>query len=331
MENRFKQTDFIWGLALLFTIVSTTALAEGVWSKSYNGIQTDLRVNAGRLSGDSGEYVYDAYGAASGIPGYKISELNWKIDSVYMLGIGASIRVNDWFILNADYWKNAAEGDGTMDDYDWLYVGLDWSHWSHHDDTTVTDVTSFDVNSEFKLFRFMEDKTTLSAMLGYKRDHMAWESSGGYGVYSVSSYRDTLVIFPNTPGISYMQTFEMPYAGLSISSLFKAQQVPVVLSASVRYSNVVHGEDVDDHHLRALRFEESGDNGKWNAFDIKLNFYPRKKWAIKLAYTQQDYEEIKASTVVTDLISGAVYFYPGASAGLDHRSSMISVGMSYQF
>lgn len=301
---------------------------------SNNLARTELRLGTGLLNGESGEYVYDADGTGSGIPGYKVSELNWQLNNVNMVGIGASIIPNPRLRFNVDYWSNAGDGDGTMDDYDWLYVGLDWSHWSHHSDTTVTDVSSLDVNGEFTLFSFDKEKTYITALLGYKQDKLAWEAVGGYGIYSdlnALGYRDLPVVFPNVPGISYEQTYNMPYVGLGVRSVGNSRAMPIVLSASFRYSNQVHGEDVDIHHLRDLRFEESGDDGIWQAYDIRIDFHFSPSLSFNLSYAAQRYAEIEATTEVTDLITGAKTFYPGPAAGLDHHSSMRSLGLTYLF
>jgi plasminogen activator len=234
--------------------------------------------------------------------------------------------------LNVDYWTAPSDGNGTMDDYDWLYVGLDWSHWSHHDDTSVTEVGSLDLNGEFTLYDFGKKKTVITGLLGFKHDTLAWQSVGGYGIYSsTGGYRDLFVTFPNTPGISYEQTFYMPYIGVGVRATTNNGSMPIVLSASFRYSNQVHGEGVDIHHLRDLRFEDSGDGGKWQAYDINIDFHLSKTLALNLGYAAQRYAEVKATTTMTDLASGDKFFFPGDAAGLDNRSNLLKMGLSYRF
>jgi plasminogen activator len=321
----------IIGLGLLS--LSSLALASpAADTAAQRGVQSEIRLSAGRLNGVSGEFVYDAFGADSGIPGYKLSELQWQLESVYLVGLGASITPNEWLRLNVDYWTAPTDGNGTMDDYDWLYVGLDWSHWSHHDDTSVTEVGSLDLNGEFTLYDFGKKKTVITGLLGFKHDTLAWQSVGGYGIYSsTGGYRDLFVTFPNTPGISYEQTFYMPYIGVGVRATTNNGSMPIVLSASFRYSNQVHGEGVDIHHLRDLRFEDSGDGGKWQAYDINIDFHLSKTLALNLGYAAQRYAEVKATTTMTDLASGDKFFFPGDAAGLDHRSNLLKMGLSYRF
>jgi plasminogen activator len=321
----------IIGLGLLS--LSSLALASpAADTAAQRGVQSEIRLSAGRLNGVSGEFVYDAFGADSGIPGYKLSELQWQLESVYLVGLGASITPNEWLRLNVDYWTAPSDGNGTMDDYDWLYVGLDWSHWSHHDDTSVTEVGSLDLNGEFTLYDFGKKKTVITGLLGFKHDTLAWQSVGGYGIYSsTGGYRDLFVTFPNTPGISYEQTFYMPYIGVGVRATTNNGSMPIVLSASFRYSNQVHGEGVDIHHLRDLRFEDSGDGGKWQAYDINIDFHLSKTLALNLGYAAQRYAEVKATTTMTDLASGDKFFFPGDAAGLDNRSNLLKMGLSYRF
>jgi plasminogen activator len=320
--------------ALLFLSIPATGPAAE--PSAHRDIQPEIRLSVGRLNGKTGEFVYDAFGAASGIPGYKVSELQWQLNDVYMLGLGASVSATPRLRFNVDYWRNVSEGYGAMDDFDWLYVGLDWSHWSYHEDTAVTEVSSLDLNGEFTLFDFIDEKsnTAITGLLGYKQERLAWQAKGGFGIYSDlenNGFRDVLVSFPDVPVITYKQDFQMPYIGIGIRSEANTRSMPIVLSASFRYSNQVHGDSVDTHHLRDLRFEDSGDHGTWQAYDIGIDFHFRPSLAFNLTYAAQRYAEIKATTTVTDLTTGEKTFFPGDSAGLDHRSNMVSLGLTYKF
>ena len=318
---------------MIGTFFSVGAVAETIVTAGNN---FELRLSSGLLNGESGEYVYDAYGAYTGIPGYKISELQWEMNDVYMAGIGATMPIGNWVELNFDYWKNATEGDGTMDDYDWLYVGQDWSHWSHHEDTDVRDVTMIDASADITIHRFKDRnaslyQTILYGTVGYKQDHFDWQSRGGYGTYSVDTFRDTYLTFPDVPGISYEQTFSTPYIGLGVESSNNYNGMDMVLTANVRYSQWAEGEDVDIHHLRSLKFEEEGEDGEWIGYDVTLEFEIARQLTLMLGYAYQRYEEIMATTLVTDQITGAQYFYHGDAAGLDHSSDMMTLELNYRF
>jgi plasminogen activator len=223
-----------------------------------------------------------------------------------------------------------------MDDFDWLYVGLDWSHWSYHEDTAVNEVSSLDLNGEFTLFDFTGERnaTTITGLLGYRQDRLDWQAKGGFGIYSDienQGFRDVQVTFPNVPVISYEQVFDTLYIGVGLRAVSNAGSRPITLSASFRYSNQAHGESDDIHHLRDLRFEDSGDHGTWQAYDIGIDFHFSSSLAFNLSYAAQRYAEIKATTTVTDLTTGEKTFFSGDASGLDHRSDLVSLGLTYKF
>lgn len=289
---------------------------------------SELRLMTGILNGRSGEYVYDANGLGSGIPGYKVSELQWQLDNVLMAGAAFTHR-GDRLHLNAEVWTNAGDGDGTMDDYDWLYVGYDWSHWSHHDNTTVREATRMGVNAEFTIRGSRTDR--FFGMLGYEQSHFDWQARGGTGIYSIDGYRDSLLVFTNVPGISYEQTFRTPYLGVGYEAASRSEEIDIFLDASIRYSRWAEGEDIDVHHLRDLKFEEGGSGGTWLSYGVTLDFRTRSSVSFLIGYAYQKYQEIKGATTVTDFADGTVTHYPGEAAGLDHQSKLYSIGMTYRF
>ncbi|WP_303909525.1 omptin family outer membrane protease [Thiohalomonas denitrificans] len=319
----------IGGTLVLALAAPCSALEQGAMSSSDG--KTRLSLSTGLLNGESGEYVYDAYGSESGIVGYKISELQWDLDNVPMVGLEFTHAVSDRFTFDLAYWTDADGGDSSMDDYDWLYVGLDWSHWSHHDNTEVRDVSRFDISGDFVIDRFKWESTDLYAVLGYRRDHLDWQATGGEGIYSDTNYRDTKVFFPNVPVISYEQTYQTPYVGLGIRSRRMSGMTNITLDASLRFSDWVKGEDVDVHHLRDLRFKGEGDGGRWMAFDLSLDFSVSERLDIGIGYSATEYDETKATTLITDLTDGSETFYSGDAAGLDHHSSMVSLALGYRF
>ncbi|SCZ66960.1 omptin family outer membrane protease [Thiohalomonas denitrificans] len=318
------------GGALVMVLAAPCSALEQAAVSSSDG-KTHLTLGAGLLNGESGEYVYDADGSASGIAGYKISELQWDLDDVPMVGLEFTHAVSDRFTFDLAYWTNAGDGDSSMDDYDWLYVGLDWSDWSHHDNTEVRDVSRFDISGDFVIDRFQWENTDLYAVLGYRWDHLDWQAKGGEAIYSDTNFRDTNVAFPNVPVISYEQTYQTPYVGLGIRSRGMSGMTNITLDASLRFSDWVKGEDVDVHHLRDLRFEGEGDRGRWMAFDFSLDFSLSERFDVGISYSATEYDEIKATTLITDLTDGSKTFYSGDAAGLDHRSSMVSLDLGYRF
>jgi len=325
---RLNLSKSVFFLSIIVFSPLTHALGTQL-GQSGNGVE--LRLNTGMLAGRSHEYVYDADGSSSGHKGYKISELIWEMDTVPMAGLGLTVPVGGLFRINMDYWQNVGEGDGTMDDYDWTYVGYPWSHWSHHDNTTVRDVSYYDVNMDFDLHRFSSGKTKLLGILGYRRDHLDWHAKGGHGIYSVSTYRDTYVTFTNAAVCRYEQTFSTPYIGLGIESSNSAGGVDVTMHLNVRYSQWAHGEDIDHHYLRSLVITQNGDGGEWMGADLKVDFEVNPEWMFQLGYNYQKYSEIKTSKTYKKLTTGVKTYYPGDSGGLSNTSHMVNLGLKYLF
>lgn len=97
---------------------------------------------------------------------HKASELTWEIDNLYMIGVNGVLEVNDWKV-----------------------PGDEWTDWSHHEDTDVTDGSIIDLNANFAFFR--TQNAVLTGMVGYKRDNFGWESRGGDYVYSSGGFRNS--------------------------------------------------------------------------------------------------------------------------------------------
>lgn len=210
--------------------------------------------------------------------GHKASELIWDIDSVYMLGIGGSIHPLPWLNINADLWFNLGDGDGHMEDYDWMVPRWDWTHQSISPDTDVTTAIMFDINAEMAVFS--NGQVSLNGLVGYRRDYFEWQDRGGTYLYSINTFRDTAGSFPSDElGITYDQTFDVPYLSLSVTGDFDH----IHLAAKVTGSIFVSGEAVDHHHLHDLV-----------TYD---NFSNEDMWAIDLAfgYDITDALEIKAT------------------------------------
>lgn len=323
-------------LRIFFVLLAISVSAQAADIRSADlGSGTEMRLGLGILNGESGEFVYDADGSGSGIVGYKVSELNWLLNSVPMAGVGFTVNAGKVARFNIDYWANAVAGDGTMDDYDWIYIGLDWSHWSHHPDTIVRKAELIDVNGEYIFSRGRGRGTgsSWSGVVGYRRDYFDWQARRGYGIYSTipTDYRDLYVIFPDEPGISYQQTFTTPYLGVRYRTKSHSRKNKYETRFGIFYSAWVEGEDVDIHHLRDLRFEEKGSDGEWYKLELEMDFELTKQMSFMVGYSTQVYQEIKASTWMTDLTTGITTYFPGDSSGLSNKTELLSMGISYRF
>jgi plasminogen activator len=280
--------------------------------------QFSLSVGTGYLTGESTELVYVPWSN-----NHKLSELTWKIDSLYMVGVGGSLTIGDRFAVNFDGWFKASDGEGGMDDYDWMVPGLDWTHWSHHEDTDVTAGSIIDLNAHYSFYH--SQNVVFNAIAGLKRDEFGWEARGGDFVYSTNWFRDTRGSFPDgLPVISYEQTMTSLYAGLGTGLEFNNLQ----LDARVIYSPFVQGEAVDHHYLRNLVAYDDFEDGEMIAFDISGTYSISNGFALEVAYSYQHYDTMQGDSERRQ--DGSITLLEDF-AGMDHHSSMISASLIYTF
>lgn len=296
----------------------TTSTA--VLTQPSSPVTFSVDLGAGYLTGESKEVVF-----APTLGNYKTSELTWEIDNLYMVGIGASLSVHQWLAVNFTGWFKATDGEGTLDDYDFLIVGQDWTDWSHHEDTDVTDGSIIDLNVGLSFFR--TDTVNFEALVGYKRDNFGWEASGGDFIYSEGGFRNTTGSFSaGVPVISYEQTFSSPYLGLGMAAKFNAFE----LGGRLIYSPLVQGEADDQHFLRSLVTSDDGEDGDLIAFDITGSYAITEHLAVEMGYSYQRYDMMQGDSVWTFQEEGVVILFPDG-AGMEQTSSLFSAGLRYRF
>ncbi|MFT5702547.1 MAG: plasminogen activator [Desulforhopalus sp.] len=282
-------------------------------------VRFTLGVGAGYLSGESTELVY-----VPELNNYKLSELTWKIDNLFMVGVNGVLEVGSWLSFNFDGWFKATDGDGTMDDYDWLAQGYDWTHWSHHEDTDVTDGSIIDVSANFAFFR--AQNAVLTGIVGYKRDNFGWEARGGDYTYSYGGFRDYSGSFADGElGISYEQTMESFYGGLGFSADFSNR---FHLAGRVIYSPFVQGEATDYHHMRNIVFYDDFEDGDLIAFDLSGTFGLTEKLGLEVGFQYQKYDTMQGDGEWHS--NGEVGYYEDG-AGMDQSSTMITTSLLYTF
>ena len=286
-----------------------------------SAVRFTLGVGAGYLSGESKELVY--WPQANN---HKASELTWEIDNLYMLGVKGVLEVGDWFSFNFDGWFKATDGDGTMDDYDWKVPGDEWTDWSHHEDTDVTDGSIIDLSANFSFFR--TQKTVLTGIVGYKRDNFGWESRGGDYVYSTSGFRNSQGSFADGElAVSYEQTLDSFYGGVGFSAHFTER---FILTGRVIYSPFVQGEATDYHYMRNLVTYDDFDDGDLIAFDLTGTFGFTEKLGLEVGFSYQSYDTMQGDSEWHYNDQGVVVNY-NDGAGMDQASMMLSTSLQYTF
>lgn len=284
-------------------------------------VRFTLGVGAGYLTGESNEIVYWPE-----LNNHKASELTWEIDNLYMVGVNGVLEVGDWLSFNFDGWFKATDGDGTMDDYDWLAPGYEWTDWSHHEDTDVTDGSIIDVSANFAFFR--AQNAVLTGIVGYKRDNFGWVSRGGDYVYSYGGFRNFQGSFQDGDlAISYEQTLESFYGGIGFSADFTNR---FRLAGRIIYSPFVQGEATDYHYMRNLVTYDDFEDGDLIAFDLSGTFGITEKLGLEVAFSYQSYDTMQGDGEWHFNDQGVVLEYDDGS-GMDQTSMMISTSLQYTF
>ncbi|MFH0782704.1 MAG: omptin family outer membrane protease [Pseudomonadota bacterium] len=283
-------------------------------------VSFSLAVGGGYLTGESKELVYWPE-----LGNHKASELTWKIDSLFMVGVGGSLKVQDWLAVNFKGWFKATDGEGAMDDYDWEVVGGDWTKMSHSENTDVTKGSMIDIDVELAFVR--TEVLALKAIVGYKRDNFGWEAYGAEYTYSVNGYRDTTgSISDSTAVIGYEQTFTAPYVGLGFAAKFNTFE----LNSRVIYSPLAQGDATDNHYLRNLVTYDEGKDGDMIAVDISGSFLVTQHFSVELGYSYQKYDTMQGDSEWQYRSEGYSYIYSDG-AGMDQTSSLISLALRYTF
>ncbi len=295
---------------------------EGNYNLENESYTIHGRVQAGFLTGTANEIVY--YNSSSDV---LLSKLIWKIDKQYMAGVGFSIQ-EEWVAVHVDFWNMVTEGDGTMDDYDWLLFGQEWSHWSHHDDTSVTGAYIFDINCEYIIVQELTSNNIVTGfLLGYKREYYEWQAKGGFYIYSDNSWRDLQGnITPELLCITYSQDLATPYLGFSLRSSFGELE----LNGQIIASSLVSIKAKDTHHLRSLNTIASLSNGEMYSFIINLSYSITDSFTLGVGYSQTKYSTVRGNSTYNWYGDGVTATYVNVE-GADLETEMLSFELSYFF
>lgn len=284
------------------------------------GLTLTGRLGFGYLSSEAHEYLYWPNAG-----GHTASELVWEMEPSLMIGIGGSFRPAPWLNFGADLWVKVGEGDGYMEDYDWLVPGLNWTDKSVHGNTDVTTAVIFDINAEFSVYS--TDRFVLNCIAGFRRDNFEWEARGGSYVYSMNSFRDTSGTFPQQElAITYEQVFDVPYLGIGVAGDLGRFHLAAKLTGSI----LVRGETTDHHHMRDIVSYGDFNDGEMWAIDVALAYDITDCIGIRAAYFYEYYDTMKGNSRWHYNDYGYSVKYAN-NAGADLKTSMFSMALSYVF
>lgn len=322
------------GLVAVAWIVTSVLLCAVMWPVNAEAVQAEsgpsvtiakgkfatfsVQGSLGVLDGEAYEIVYDY---SLGYQ-YKLSELRWDMKNVVMGGVVFSLGLADRVHANLGMWQSLAGGSGNMDDYDWLYPGYDWSHWSHHSVSVDGDI--FDINAGVDLIN--NNGFALEAMIGYKTMSWSWDDKLLNYTYTINSFRDTYMPGDNEPSISYKQEFTIPYIGLSakISGADAGARVYII------YSGTVDAEDNDFHIRRDLHFKDTFSNAEYIGMGISGYVMLNDVWYLTASYSAQEISKTVGDMEVWSS-DGSYYDFETDAAGISNASTMFSFGVGATF
>ena len=301
-----------------------------------------VQLSGGMLNGKAKEHVFDN----DVYPGerYQVSRLDWDIKNVAMAGFNASVRpivrgktialpggmtlnTLNGLTFNLGFWGALTEGNGEMEDYDWL--DTDSSRPTHYSlsDVDVTEGTLVDLNVAWDFVTWKD--LTGRMFLGYKQNNWKWEDEVVYLLYPEDhGARDYSLSGQN--GINYEQEFQMPYLGAG----FDFTPGNFTISYRLTYSPYLTASDKDHHVFRDLYFEEEFEGGDMIGFglDARYTFSQKPIRGLYLS-AAADYQKI-------GLIVGDMEFYDASTgetgggedvAGVENEYFIVSLGVGYQF
>ncbi len=301
-----------------------TAIQEEQTSRydlSNEEYQFDIRLQTGYISGTAHEIVY----AGTWVDNY-LSELIWKIDKLYMAGLGASVQ-QKWLAFHADVWFKAADGEGTMDDYDWLFNGPGWSDWSHHEDTSISNSFILDLNFELMIPRLSTDNFVTSVILGYKHETYEWQARGGSYIYSTNpGWRDAIGTFPaGQLGITYSQAYYTPYIGFGLRGRIGKFEI----GGRVTGTTFAQVEAQDNHHLRGMYTKACIEKGDMYSLGLTGGYHFTDHMALNISYLKTKYNTLRGDSTYIWSNGTAITFME--AEGADLETDMLSIVLSYYF
>ncbi|MGE4545292.1 MAG: omptin family outer membrane protease [Pedobacter sp.] len=321
---KMKQIVVILFVVLALTFpAKTSAMSAGMGPDLYisgnASIPISIRASVEYLWGESNEYVYDTD------TGDKISELDWELENIAMLGGVVSVGLVDWLQLNFGGWAAVTDGSGTMVDKDWTpALSSEWDNYSIGP-VKLDHGYMVDANMAFPIE--ITSNLKISPMLGFKFDNWKWHDKGGKYIYSVNGWRDEKGTFPDVVGIRYEQWFYAPYLGLNMQTNYES----FFFNAYIKGTLWAWSKGKDEHLNRDLLFEDKVYHQAFISAGIEAGYNVSDWCFITLGFDYQEFMTAKGSTLSTDTETGETERFDGDAAGTGHHSSVINLAVGIRF
>lgn len=284
------------------------------------GIPFSASFSAGLLSGEAKEHVFD-YETPDGSR-RQLSRLDWDLHEILMVGGQVSARLLKDFSVNGGLWLAVTEGNGEMDDYDWLDLSsTEPTHYSLSE-VDVTEGYAFDINGAYEFLN--RNGVTLNVLAGYKQNGWTWTDRGVYLQYP--EFGPDPVYLNGENMIDYEQEFQMPYIGATASMALEK----LSLSGYLSYSPMVTATDWDHHIARTIKFKDTFEGGDMIGAGAELRYPVKPTVYLLAAIDYQVIDLIVGDMEATDYSTGEFFFAEDA-AGIENEYVSFSVGMGWQF
>lgn len=260
---------------------------------------------------------------------FKLSQLDWKIQDLWIIGGRATVRLLDEQLFGLcctlDGWGKAASRSSVMVDRDWdpnfsfeTPSDISWS--------TSHLLSAYKVASElgFDLYqkKWRSAQLQSALLLGYQYFELAWKDKGGRYIYDYGTY---VGFFPNETGISYSQEFSIPYLGLGTSGKWK-ERIQWTCYGKISSLAFVHQKDI--HHLREITYDEKILNGTYWMLGALLSVSFSKYFDCHIKY---DYEQMNQTEGITTIYAKDKPPKTLLGSGVYHQHQILSLGVSSSF
>lgn len=224
----------------------------------------------GLVNGSINEYVFDEENSKN--TDYKISQLDWDIKNIPVLGVKAEFNILRYIAINLSTSFGIPKISGYMQDYDWLnsYAGIDIeipTSWIGDDPTELTNYSQH--TNELKNYIdfyisaggniYLPFNLKLTPFLSYQYESIHLAGKQGFGRYKNKDKTFDIKDYSNNNQvISYLQETNAMFLGLSV----KFDNIPhTSLSADFFVSpKMTFLNAIDYHYTRSIAFWDKMSN-----------------------------------------------------------------------
>jgi|GEM_PF-754521 len=269
--------------------------------------------------GGAREIVYDNSGVEN--QNDYLSLLTWDLQPVVTAGFDSTWESGKSNSLNLVF-RTAVPGmaTGEMNDYDWLYTDMDWSHWSSSDVNLRWGIIIDVVNN----WRVADTGPfSLKLGVGYHLDWWAWRDMITDSVYSTTTGSVYPMPFVTYPGDGFRDLHDELTTGINGINYNVAYHVPLIsLSIDLDWGTFfintngrigpVLAFSHDEHVLRDLDFYDTAAGGPWVDALLETGFQSSGRFLFTLRGEFAWLNETRGNSVMVTG-SGSSYLFKDAA------------------